>query len=107
MPRYLFTASYPKEGLRGLLAEGGTARRAAVEKTVAELGGHLESFDFAFGGEDAYVIVELPDNRAAAAIALTVNAAGLTHLKTTVLLAPEEVDSAAQQTVHYTPPGSA
>ena len=31
MPKYLFQASYTTEGAKGLLKEGGTKRRAAVE----------------------------------------------------------------------------
>jgi uncharacterized protein with GYD domain len=39
--------------------------RCAVRKTVESLGGHLESFDFAFGEDDTYVLCEMPDQRAA------------------------------------------
>ena len=77
MPRYLFIAAYASEGAKGVLSKGGTARRSAIEKSVTELGGRLETFDFAFGGDDVYTIAELPDNAAAAAMALTVNADGL------------------------------
>ena len=54
---------------------------------------------------DVYTIVELPDHTAAAAVALAVNASGAVNLRTVVLLSPEEIDAAAQQTVGYTPPG--
>jgi uncharacterized protein with GYD domain len=70
------------------------------------LGGKLESFHFAFGDADAYVLVDLPDNEAAAAVALAVNAAGAVRTKTTVLLTPDEVDAAAKLSVGYRPPGS-
>jgi len=52
------------------------------------------------------VIVDLPDNESAAAVALTVNAAGGATAKTTVLLTPEEVDAAAKRSVDYRPPGA-
>ena len=106
MPRYLFIAAYASEGAKGVLSKGGTARRSAIEKSVTELGGRLETFDFAFGGDDVYTIAELPDNAAAAAMALTVNADGRTRVKTVVLLRPEEVDAAAQLTVSYSAPGT-
>jgi uncharacterized protein with GYD domain len=106
MPRYLITASYTSEGAKGILAKGGTARRTAVEKSLADAGGRLESFDFAFGGEDVYAIAELPDNTTAAAFALNIAADGRTKIRTTVLITPEEVDAAAQQSVSYTGPGS-
>lgn len=104
MCRYLFIAAYASEGAKGVLSKGGTARRSAIEKSVTELGGRLDTFDFAFGGDDVYTIAELPDNAAAAA--LTVNADGRAQVKTVVLLTPEEVDAAAQRTVSYAAPGT-
>ena len=106
MPRYLLAGSYSPQGSKGVLSGGGTARRTAVEKLVSDLGGRVESFDFAFGSDDFYTIVELPDARAATAIALTVNASGAVNLRTTVLLTPEEVDAAGQLQPDYQPPGS-
>ena len=106
MPKYLMQASYTREGVEGVRAKGGSSRRDAVAETARSLGGELESFYFAFGDHDAYVVVDLPDNEAAAAIALTVNAAGGAATKTTVLLAPEQVDEAARRSVEYRPPGS-
>ena len=60
MARYLLKVSYTADGAKGLIAEGGSSRVAVVETLVAGLGGTLESFDFALGGEDAYCVVELP-----------------------------------------------
>jgi uncharacterized protein with GYD domain len=105
MPKYLWQASYSSEGVKGVIKEGGTGRRDAVERLVNAAGGTLEAFYFAFGEDDAVVIVELPDEETATAIALTVNADGRVGLKTTVLLTPEEVDAAAKRSVEYTPPG--
>ena len=56
MPKYLTVASYTSDGAKGLLKEGGTARRAAVEKLMKSVGGRLETFYFAFGDNDAYLI---------------------------------------------------
>lgn len=106
MAKYLIQASYTAEGIKGVAKSGGTARVTAVEKLVSELGGRLESFNFAFGETDAFVVVELPDNVSAAAIGIAVGASGAVALKTTVLLTPEEVDRAANMTVDYRPPGS-
>jgi uncharacterized protein with GYD domain len=105
MPKYLFQANYVGEGIKGLLKEGGTSRRAAVEKAVKSLGGTLEAFYYAFGETDAYVIAELPDNATTAALSLTVSASGAAVVKTTVLMTPEEVDEAAKKTPSYRPPG--
>lgn len=106
MPKFLFEASYTLEGVRGVQSAGGSSRREAVAHVAENLGGQLEAFYFAFGERDAYVIVDLPDNESAAAVAVTVNAAGGATVKTVVLLTPEEVDAATQRSVDYRPPGS-
>jgi uncharacterized protein with GYD domain len=106
MPRYLFTGSYSPQGSKAVLAAGGTARRAAIEKMVSDLGGRVETFDFAFGSDDVYTIVELPDARTATAIALAVNGSGAISLRTVVLVTPEEVDAAGQVQPDYQPPTS-
>jgi uncharacterized protein with GYD domain len=106
MPKYLIEASYTLEGVKGLQSKGGSSRRDAVRATIEGLGGTLEGFYFGFGDHDAYVVVDLPDNESAAAVALAVNAAGGATTKTIALLTPEEVDAAAERSVDYRPPGS-
>ncbi len=106
MPKYMIEASYSPEGVEGVKSEGGSSRRDAVAGVAEGLGGKLESFHFAFGDPDAYVVIDLPDNEAAAAVALAVNASGAVKVKTAVLLTPEEVDAAAKLSVGYRPPGS-
>jgi uncharacterized protein with GYD domain len=95
MPKYLTMVSYTPEGIRGLVKQGGTARRVAVEKMLEKLGGRLEGFYFAFGENDAYVITEGPDNATAAAISLAITT-GAIRTKTIVLLTPEELDQAVK-----------
>jgi len=97
MPKYLIQANYVGDGVKGLLKEGGTSRRAATERAVKALGGTLESFYYAFGETDAYAVVDVPDNTSMAAIALTAGASGAVAVKTTVLLTPEEVDEAVKK----------
>lgn len=106
MPKYMIEANYTADGLKGVLAKGGSSRRDVVETMAAEMGGSLESFHFAFGDADAYVILDMPDNVSVAAAAMTVSASGAAAAKTTVLLTPEEVDEAVKQSVNYVPPGS-
>jgi uncharacterized protein with GYD domain len=106
MPKYLITANYTTEGVKGLQSAGGSSRVDAVKAALDSVGGSLESFHFAFGDADAYVIAEVPDNQSAAAVALAVNSSGAAVTKTIVLLTPEEVDAAAQQSVGYRAPGS-
>ncbi len=106
MPKYLIEANYVGEGISGLLKEGGTKRRAAVDDLFKSMGGAVEAFYFAFGDRDVFIIGELPDNATAAALALRVNAAGAAACKTTVLITPQEVDQAVKKTATYRPPGS-
>lgn len=105
MPKYLFETSFTPDGVKGVVAAGGSARVKAATETAKSLGGSIESYYFAFGSTDVYVIVELPDNAAAAALALTVAASGAATVRTTVLLSPAEVDDAAKRQVSYRPPG--
>ncbi|MCW2536934.1 MAG: uncharacterized protein JWQ26_2633 [Modestobacter sp.] len=106
MPRYMFIVNYAPQGAKALMDSGGSARRTAVEKTASSLGGKLQTFDFALGADDVYTILELPDERAAAALALTVSGTGMAHVRTVVLLSPEDLDATAQLRPDYTPPGS-
>jgi uncharacterized protein with GYD domain len=106
MPKYLIKARYTQEGIAGVKREGGSSRRAVVAKTAESVGGKLESFYFAFGDTDVYVVCDLPDNAAAAALAMNVGAQGGAMVNTVPLLTPEDVDSAAKLTVDYTKPGA-
>jgi uncharacterized protein with GYD domain len=105
MSRYLFQGSYSPEGAKGLLSEGGTSRRAEIEKMVKDVGGSIESYYWAFGDTDFFVIAELPDAATAAAIGLTVSGSGAVHSKVTVLLTAEEIDQARTKKVTYIAPG--
>jgi len=105
MKKYLITASYNANGTKGLLEEGGSKRKSEVQKMLAGLGGKMESFYYAFGEHDVYIITELPDDVTAAAIGLRVKATGLVSISTTVLLSPEDIDSASKKSVSYRAPG--
>lgn len=107
MAKYLLKVSYSVEGLKGVMKAGGTSRVKAVERTVAGVGGSLESFYFAFGEDDVYVIADVPTQAAAVALAAAVSTSGaISSYETVVLLSPAEVDEAMSVSVDYTPPGS-
>jgi len=105
MPKYLLQANYVGEGVKGLLKEGGVSRRAAAEKAVKSVGGTLEGFYYAFGETDVYVIAEVPDQASMAALALTIAASGVVTTRTTVLMTPEELDTAVKKAPSYRAPG--
>jgi uncharacterized protein with GYD domain len=104
--KFLVKAAYTTEGAKGVQTAGGTSRRDAVAAMAKGLGGSLESFYFAFGETDAYVVLDLPDNRSAAAASMAVKATGAASSEVVVLLTPEDIDSAGKLSVEYRPPGS-
>jgi uncharacterized protein with GYD domain len=106
MKKFLIKASYTPEGVKGVLKAGGTSRIQAVEKMFTGVGCKLESFYYAFGDCDAYIIGEVPDEATLAALVLTVRAAGVVSVSTTMLLSPEEIDKAAKLSVEYRAPGN-
>jgi len=107
MAKYLIKASYTSEGVKGVMKAGGTSRVEAVQKAIASVDGSVESFYFAFGGDDVYVTVDAPGNLAAAAMAAAVGSSGaIARYETVVLLSASEIDEAMKMAVNYAPPGS-
>lgn len=105
MAKYLFRANYTQAGVAGLIKEGGTGRREALRQTVEGLGGKLEGFYYAFGEDDLLLIVDLPNDEAAAAFSMFVNAAGALAVSCTVLITPETIDGSISKSVAYRKPG--
>ena len=101
MPRFLVIARYEAQGARAVMAAGGSARRSAFAQAVLDLGGQLESFDFALGDADVYAVVDLPDAAAAASLSLSISGGGVATVRTVVLLTPEEIDRAARLNPDY------
>ncbi|MBA2807235.1 GYD domain-containing protein [Streptomyces sp. KM273126] len=105
MPKFLIQSTYTTEGTKGLLSEGASGRRAAVEQIVTGLGGKVEAMYFAFGEDDTVIIVDFPDPVAMAAVSLTVKASGAVHTRATPLLTLDEIDEAARRQVSFRAPG--
>ena len=106
MAKYLIKSTYTTEGTKGLLKEGGSARKTAVAKTVQGMGGKLEVFYFAFGEPDVFSIIDVPDAISAAAISLVINSKGGARVSITPLITPEEIDAASKKSVTYRAPGA-
>jgi uncharacterized protein with GYD domain len=106
MGKYLISANYTASGLEGVRAGGAKARVDAVTAMLEGLGGRLESFHFAFGDTDVFAIADIPDDEAAAAVAIAINSTGAVSTRTTKLLTVEQVDEALARTVDYRPPGA-
>jgi uncharacterized protein with GYD domain len=105
MPKYLPQARYTTEGLHGLIGDSASGRRADVQAAVKALGGKVEAFYYAFGDDDAIVILDLPDNITAAALSLNISGTGAVRVKTTPLLTVEDVDKALEIQMNYRAPG--
>jgi len=90
MPNYMIQAAYTSEAWAAMI-KNPQDRSEAVRTIIESLGGQLKALYLTFGEYDAVVLVEFPDNTAAAAFAM--RAAGAGHvkgMKTTPLLTVEE-----------------
>jgi uncharacterized protein with GYD domain len=100
-------ATYSPAGVKGLIQDGGSKRKAAVKQMVEAAGGKLHAFYFAYGDSDVVIISEYPDNATAASVAMAVGGAGfISSFRSTVLMTAEEMDAAAKKSVAYRPPGA-
>jgi uncharacterized protein with GYD domain len=106
MAKFLVKGSYSTEGTKGLLKEGGSSRKAAVEKMIKGLGGSVEAFYYAFGDTDVFVICDLPDSVTAAGISLAINATGTVNVSLVPLLTVQDIDQASKKSVGYRAPGA-
>jgi len=105
MSKYLVTASYNPEGVKGLMQEGGSKRLTAASEAIESVGGSVDCFYYAFGDDDVVGICDFPDDASAAAVSLMINSTGAVNLKLTPLMTVEDIDAAAAKTPSYRPPG--
>lgn len=106
MALYMAQVAYTAEGWATLVQN--PQNRAAVVRPVFEaLGGKLIGWWLTFGDYDAVVVYDLPDNVAAAALAIGVAAGGAVKaVKTSPLLTGEEMVDALRKAPQsgYRPP---
>jgi len=97
MPHYLSQVAYSREGWQALLANP-QDRIEAVRPAVEKLGGKIKSAWFAFGEYDVVVILEMPDNVSAAAIAIAFAGGGACKsVQTTPLMTVQEAVQAMKK----------
>jgi uncharacterized protein with GYD domain len=109
MPYYLARAKISKDMITALVSRP-EDRLVATTRFLQQIGGRLHNYFFSFGQYDIVLLFELPDNVNAAALAMTLSAAGsVTEIETTPLLTMQEavaaMQSAGQATGVYVPPG--
>lgn len=97
MSLYLIQAAYNPETLR-ILVQNPEDRSQRVRQPIETLGGKVRDLFFSFGDYDALLIVEMPNNVAAAAIAVAFASGGaVKNIKTTPLLSTTEALEAFKQ----------
>jgi uncharacterized protein with GYD domain len=90
MRDYLIQVAYTSEGTAALVKRP-QDRVKAVTPVIENLGGKVIGGGFCFGKYDVVLLVSLPDNASAAAVAMTFGAGGaLKAMKTTPLLSASE-----------------
>jgi uncharacterized protein with GYD domain len=108
MSSYLIQVSYTVESVASLI-KNPQNRTETVRKSVKKLGGKLVGIWLSFGDSDVVVIVDMPDNASAAALALAVCGSGTAKsVKTTPLLSIDEGMAALKKAGNsgYKPVGS-
>jgi uncharacterized protein with GYD domain len=94
---YLIQAAYSQEGLRAML-QNPQDRTSALRAPIESLGGKIHHLFMSFGDYDAVLLIEMPTNVAAAAIAIAVAAGGaVKDIKTTPLMTVAEGVEALKQ----------
>jgi uncharacterized protein with GYD domain len=97
MPHYLQQVAYSTNGWEALV-EQPQNRIEAVRPAIEKLGGKIESAWFAFGDYDVVLIIQMPTNVDAGAIAMAFAAGGACKaVKTTPLLTAEEAVEAMKK----------
>ena len=106
MAKFMIKVSYSAKGIKGVMAEGAASRIDTIRGLIASVGGTMESFHFAFGGTDVYVIADIPDTATVVALAATIGSSdAISAYETVVLVDPADIDAAASITVGYRAPG--
>lgn len=92
MSKFMYSGSYTSDGVKGLLKEGGTARRDETTRIVESLGGKLEAYYWCYGSTDFLAIMDFPDHTTVTGMALNIAASGKFQGNITPLITVEEMD---------------
>ena len=109
MPQFMFTFSYTPEVWAGLIRNPEN-REQTVSRILDDAGCKLKGLWYAFGEHDGYALMEAPDNRTAAGIAIAIGSSGAFRtFETTPLMSQEEALEALELAggVRYAAPAEA
>jgi uncharacterized protein with GYD domain len=109
MAKFAVFFSYKPETWDQMLIKPGD-RSAAVQQLASSVGGTMESLYYMLGDRDGFVVVDVPDTTAAAALSLAVTSSGaFSHVETRQLIAaqdlPSVLETAATARESYRRPG--
>ncbi|TMD08947.1 MAG: GYD domain-containing protein [Chloroflexi bacterium] len=110
MAKYAFQGGYTTETWARFVQNPGD-RSAPVRQAVEAAGGKLEKLYWSFGEDDFLVILDCPNDIAAAAIAVAVGSSGaLRNTRTTKLIEADELSQILEKAKAvagaYVPPGA-
>ena len=106
MAKYLYRLQYTKAGLEGTVKEGFKRREAFFRSTVKGLGGTTEAAYWAYGEDDIFIVVDLPDSPTATGLSLALALTGSFRVTTTPLLTAADMDAGSKKRPSYRAPGS-
>lgn len=95
----MYSGNYTKRGIKGLLKEGGTARRDETVRIVEALGGKVEAYYWCYGSTDFLTIMDFPDHTTVTGMALNIAASGSFEGNLTPLISVEEMDEMVKVSV--------
>ena len=97
MAFYLIQASYTSQAVAAMV-KNPQDRAAVVRPMIERLGGKLHGLWFAFGAHDIVAIAEMPDNVAAAAVAMAIGSSGaMSAYQSTPLMTSADAVEAMKQ----------
>jgi uncharacterized protein with GYD domain len=90
MPQFMFTWSYTPEVWAGLVQHPEN-REQIVSRILEDAGAKLQGLWYAFGENDGYALMEAPDSKTAAGIAIAIGSSGaFRKFETTPLMSQAE-----------------
>ena len=104
MHKYLSRAVITSEGIKNFQKQKPTALKAGIAKFAESVGGKLEVWYFDYANHIGWAIIDYPDDVAAAAAAMTIQAAGFATITLTPLITAEEADKAFEKSAITRPP---
>ena len=104
MAKFMYKIRYTREGVVGTVREGFVNREGYIRELASNMGVRLEAVHWAYGEDDAYVIVDGDPARVLGG-ALSVGMSGIGTITTVPLLSASELDAAVAIMPGYRLPG--